>query len=711
MKKHSLLIYLLFFTLIAGCSSTQQMKSPGPQPVGIRQEAAAPAPSLSDNDTAMSAEEQEGAETTGAELFEDTRARPRFGDKTEKLGKTIITRTPAGAGQKISLNFDNADIYEVINALSEILGINYVIDPSVKGRVNIHTSGEIEKSQLLSILETVFEMNNVAMVKFGDLYKIVPVKESKMEILDIYIGRTLRVVQSLDRVIIQVVPLRYVSSSEVAKMLKSFVGKGADIVDYTTGNFLIIVESAANIAKLLKLVSLVDVDIFEHTSIRLLKIENAAVGDIAKELESIFGSMGIGKSTEKGIGLKFIAIERISSILAISTIPGIFEKVRHWLDVLDAVDVEAEEQIFIYFVENGKAEEIADVLKKVYGEGVTEKKTTRKTPASKKTTKTTAKKTTGGLTFIQGKIKIVTDETTNSIIVRATPHDYAVINKTIQKLDIIPKQVLIEVLIAEVTLGGDTAFGVEWALLGDYAKLGAYKGTDAMQLDFGLANDAGPGFTYSFNSNRLNAFLHAQASQNKLNVLSSPHILAADNKQARIEVGEEVPIITSEYVPAEVETNTSTSRSIEYRSTGVILTVTPRINEKGLVAMDIMQEVSEAQPVVTGGIQSPVISNRKAETSLVCQDNETIIIGGMIKDRVSKTVSSVPFLAKIPLLSYLFSDTQDQNDKTELILLITPHVVHTISQADMVTREFERKLANIKRVIRKSDQKWGGFDQ
>ncbi len=711
MKKITLFIVLLLIVL-TGCAGTKANKITDTEPLQTTVEphqdhdnATVPlqknAGVAAGADTRPALEQQPPAGVTPQPV--ETQPTAAAAKKSRPGQRTTSKNNPTK--EKISLNFDDADIYEVINALSDFLGINYIIDPGIKGKVNIHTSGEIDKSQLLPILETIFDMNNIALVKFGDIYKIMPVKEAKHEILDVHIGRQLGVPASYDKVIIQIVPLHYVGTTEIQKVLKPFVSKGGDILDYKKGNLLIIVESAANITKLLKLINIIDTDAFEQTAIRFFKIKNAEVKDIAKELEEIFTSFGIEKTSAKGIGISFIPIERVSCILAVSSIPGIFEKVEHWIGILDTVDMEAEEQVFIYFVENGKADEIADVLKKIYGEGKTVRKTPTRATRAKRTSKTIKKTATA--TALEGKIKIVTDEATNSIIVLATPHDYTVVKETIRKLDIIPKQVLIEVLIAEVTLSGDTEFGIEWSLKGDSARIGGYKGQDTVGLNFGMAREGG--FTYAFDSNRLTAFLRAQASQNKLNILSSPHILAADNKEARIEVGQEVPIVTSEYVPRDVDTDTSTSRSIEYRSTGVILTVTPRVNEKGLVAMDITQEVSEAQPVVAGGIQSPVISNRKAETSLVVQHQQTIVIGGLIKDQTSKTISGVPFLAKIPLLSYLFSNTNDANEKTELVILITPHVVNTIDEAAEVTKEFSAKLNQIKKLIKKSGDYWQDY--
>ncbi len=643
---------------------------------------------------------------------------------TDSGSKTAADPKPADKnideGQKIALNFDDADIYEVINSLSDILGINYIIDPAVKGKVNIHTSGEISRDQLLPVLETIFDMNNISLVKSNNIYKILPVKTAQSEITKISKGKEVDT-SSYDRTLIQVIPLQYVSSSEVIKILKPFISKGGDLVDYKQGNIIIAFDGAATIKKIVNLINLVDIDTFEHTGIHVFKITNAEVKELAGELETVFSSFGIAKTTEKGLGIKFIPIERVSCILAISAIPGIFEKAQHWIKILDTVDEEAEEQVFIYFVENGKAEEISDVLTKIYGDGITKNKSskTKKTPrsrTSKKSAKAPVKNRTEGSSFIQGEIKIVTDEATNSIIVRSTPHDYTIIKDTIRKMDIIPKQVLIEVLIAEVKLGDKTQFGVEWALRGDYAKIGGYKGQDRIGLGNGLgglgtslSDTVGSGFSYLFDSNRLQMFLYAQADDNKLNVLSSPSILAADNKEARIEVGEEVPIVTSEYVPMEQETNSSTSRSIEYRNTGIILTVTPRINDKGLVAMDVTQEVSNANEVAEGGIQSPVITNRKAETSLVVQNNQTIVIGGMIQTQREKSVTGIPFLSKIPFLGYFFSRTIEKDAKVELIILITPHVIETIDEADSISLEIKKKMGTVEKLIKKSGGNWSKY--
>jgi len=266
----------------------------------------------------------------------------------------------------------------------------------------------------------------------------------------------------------------------------------------------------------------------------------------------------------------------------------------------------------------------------------------------------------------------------------------------------VPRQVLIEVLIAEIKLGDDTQFGIDWNFKKRDVGVGGEKGTfdSILNNKVPIAGGEIAGYSAIYTGSDLYARLYAFAGENRLNVLSSPHILAANNKEAKIEVGEEVPIVTSEYAPITGETTDVTSRSIQYRDTGIILTVTPRINEKGLVAMDVTQEVSQVSEEQIVGISSPRIIKRHAKTSLVVQNGSTIIIGGLIQEKKDKSITGVPFFYKLPLLNYFFSYTKNKVDKTELVILITPHTIKTLEEADLVTKEFTDKVEGLKKMIR-----------
>ena len=626
---------------------------------------------------------------------------------------------PAEGKQKIALDFQDAELEEVITALAEIVGINYIVDPKVKGKVNIHTSGEIPVEDVLPILETIFEVNNVAAVKTGDIYKVIPIKDAQKQFLLPKVGSKVKDESSPDRIILQIVPLRYIASTEMDKIIKRFIGKGGDSIDYADRNTLIIVDTADNMRKLLGLIDAVDLSIFDTMHVQFYELKEAEAVDLAKELEELFAAIGIDPKKKKGGEIvSFIPIERMNIILAVSTSPEAFDIIGEWVRKLDGVRQDIDEQIYIYFVENAKAVDIADIVKELYGEerSAREKKTTsRKTTSRAKDQKTktpAATKTAvtkSSLTGTKGEITIVVDETNNAIVTRALPADYAKILKTIKMLDIIPRQVLIEVLIAEVGLDKSDEFGVEWTFADDYASLGGYKGIDRFGQNFnlgGLGQDLSKpltqtGFTYAFASDALEAFLRAYSTENKVNILSTPHILAADNTEASINVGEEVPIVTSEYTPTTLQTNESYSRSIEYRDTGILLTVTPRINDKGLVAMEVNQEVSDLSEKRIEGINSPIIRKREAQTSLVVQDGRTIVIGGLIREKTDETQEGLPILSKIPYLGLLFGYQKNAVTKIELLIMITPHVIKSFEEAEMVTREFSEKVKSLEKLLKK----------
>ena len=333
-------------------------------------------------ETQMSAEELE-------EELEEKKMLQMLDEETPEGVTGIMPpepKQPAEGPQKIALDFQDADIKEVITALAEIVGINYIIDPKVRGTVNIHTSGEIPVEGVLPILETIFEINNVAAVKVGDIYKIIPIKDAQKQPLIPQLEITPEDPTSSDRIVLQIVPLRFVASQEMEKILKRFLGKGGDIVNFAARNILIIVDTAANMQKLLTLIDTIDLSIFDTMHVKFYELEDSEAKDLAKELEDLFNALGLDTKKKKGGGgevVRFIPIERLNIILAVSSMPDIFEKVSEWIEKLDGVREELEEQIFIYFVENAKAIDIGDIIKELYGDKKKERETKQPTRTSR----------------------------------------------------------------------------------------------------------------------------------------------------------------------------------------------------------------------------------------------------------------------------------------------------------------------------------------
>ncbi|MCK4605453.1 MAG: type II secretion system protein GspD, partial [Deltaproteobacteria bacterium] len=297
-------------------------------------------------------------------------------------------------------------------------------------------------------------------------------------------------------------------------------------------------------------------------------------------------------------------------------------------------------------------------------------------------------------------------EVNNAILIKATQRDYAILSGVLKEIDIVPRQVLIDVLIVEVTLDNELHYGVQWFLKARGINTGGGDMTADIGLnvpDFGLDEGAMlgsdlAGFSAAlFSAGDLRALINLLASETEANIISAPNILAVDNHESTIEVTRDEPTVSSSQTSTET---TSVTQTIQYRSVGIILKVTPLINESGLVTLEISQEVSNLLTQATvEGIESPVFQTRKATTNLVVQDSHTIIIGGLMQTEQENVHSGIPILKNIPILGYLFGSKGYKTKKVELLFAITPHVIHTKEQADALTREFSKKVESLRKVL------------
>jgi general secretion pathway protein D len=308
----------------------------------------------------------------------------------------------------------------------------------------------------------------------------------------------------------------------------------------------------------------------------------------------------------------------------------------------------------------------------------------------------------------EGEINIVVDETNNALVIRAFARDYRTILETIKKLDIYPRQVLIDILMAEITLDDENQFGVEWSRFLSYTKdqeVAMIARPPADPLSQALSS---VGIRYSIVElgGRISAAISAAATDKRLNVISSPHILASNNKEAKIQVGKSQPILTNTYTTTGTTTTGVVEGTIEYKDIGIIVTVTPRISDAGLITLDLQVEKSDVSSVTLGTLPSvPVFDKKTAKTVVSVLEGQAIIIGGLIEDTKDRTKSGVPLLSKIPLLGALFGTQNYVAKKTELILMMTPHIITDHIQSNAVTREFREKVEDIKKELEKKEQK------
>ena len=648
--------------------------------------------------------------------------------RPEKVLPAPVARPPAASppavklpetpkGSKFVLNFDNADLFEVIRVMAEMMKMNYIIDPRVKGSVNIHTSGQISAEEVFPIFQSILKLNGATAVQKGAIYEIVPFGDAKKLYTDPLIGKEPAGRVEAGKYTIQIIALKFIPVSEVSKMIKPFLSDGADIVEHPPHNLLIIGDTASNIRKSLDIIELFDIDIFAGARLRLYPILHADVNEIAKEMEKIFSSFEVSLKSARGVGITFTPIARINTLLVVSSIPDIFEKVEKWLKDLDKIPgAGAMVSVFVYYVQNGKAKDMAEVLKQVYvskgtvtpgttagaaGVPASQQRLVRPTPATPVTPGQEAAPLLPGA-VPQGEINIVVDETTNALIIRAYQRDYRAILEIIKKLDLYPKQAFIEVMLAEVTLDDLTKYGLEFSTFtaADYS-VGMGR-TPFLRIPGTLTS----GLRYTLaTTGKLIAAIHASATENRLKVISSPHILASNNKEARIQIGTSQPILSNTYTTTATGTPGVVEGSIEYKDTGIILTVTPRISDGGLVSLEINVESSTVATTSLGNLASiPVFNKKTAKTTLSVLGGQTIVIGGLIEETKNETTSGVPFLSKIPILGALFGYQTYQKIKTETLLLMTPHVITDLDQSNAITREFREKVGAIKKEVEMRDK-------
>jgi type II secretory pathway component GspD/PulD (secretin) len=538
---------------------------------------------------------------------------------------------------EVSFNFDDADVFSVIQTIfGDVLRVNYIVDPNVKGRVTFRSVAPVAKENVLPLLEVILRLNNIAIVEEGGLYRIIPMGDIPKEPAPVGIGRESETVKITGKALLQVVPVKYIPSSELVRLLTPFLSRNAAIVDVPKTNHIIIVDTDANVKRLLQLVEIFD----------------------SEQLKQVTP------------------------------------------------------QVFVYPVQNSKAKDVANMLQQIFLGG---RPTTQARPTTAPRTPTPAQPTPvlqpqvsmgpeGGEALVSEVTRIIPDEITNSVIILATPDDYKLMAETIKKIDTMPRQVVIEGLVAQVKLTDALDFGMQWTIQNELKITGLrpfnkdINISGPLELNPPLKTPPLTSSTFQFTAfdaaGQVKLLLQALATEGKVKVLASPHILVSDNREARIQVGSQIPIATQTTstpisTTGEGVVSSTVTSTVQYKDIGIILKVKPQVNESGLVSLEISQEVSSlGAPVPIAGQNFASIDKTEATTNLVAQDGETIIIGGLIREDATKSRAGIPFLSKIPILGYLFGSTIDESIRNELIILLTPHVMRNQQEAKDVTSDY-----------------------
>jgi type II secretion system protein D len=579
----------------------------------------------------------------------------------------------------ITFNFQNADIKEVLNViLGDVLEINYTLDKRITGQITLRTIGKFYKEEMLNIIQAMLNTNGFALIKSKNIFQVVPIQEARSES---EVKNIRKIKTSNKEVITQIVPCRHVAPQAIIPTLRGLLTKAGFVIAPNDTHAIIISEKASNMDRLLKVIATFDVPFFAGKAMRFYEIKHADSKTLAKDLELVAQTLG-AKTKGPKMDIAFIPFQDTNKILVATNMPEIFSSVDAWISNIDEGTREYAPRLYVYKMQHEKAETTVPILTELFKEKITP--TTKPGEAAGKVSETA--------------MKIIADKNTNSIVVKALPADYQNIKAIIETLDATPQQVLIEAIIAEVTLTDALSHGVEYFFRQNGR---TSEGGSISLLPIGVTTGTDPltgAGTKFFTLNRdIDAIISLIAAETELEVLSSPHLLVRDEQTASIQVGASEPIRSGTVTG----TGGNVTDQIQYRDTGTILTVTPRIGENQMVTLDIKQEVSDAIETTESSIDSPTFTTRITETSLVIKSGHAIYLGGIIDIKNELKIKKVPLLGDIPIIGNIFKSTDKTKEKTELMILITPYIINTISEADMMTKEFEKKLKAVAEMKKK----------
>ena len=617
---------------------------------------------------------------------------------------------PIGRGD-ITLNFPGVSVQQVARAVfGDILRVPFSIDPSLDTPVTVVSDRPIARSSVLPFLEGAFRVSGLAIINSNGTYVVTTVEQARQQAGLVGEGNSGFGNEAFT--------LKFVSATLLKQVLDSVLPGLVASVD-PSQNILTVAGTTGQRRAVRDLVERFDVNWLRNMSFALYVPRRTDARLIVPELEKLVDSPG---APTAGL-VKLIAMDRLNGILAVSSQPQYLQDVRRWVDILDREGENSQPRLFVYRVQNGRSSDLAKTLLAAFGMGgratgaqpaqqgqnggsapglFTPDQSQNATPTGSPLNPAppadpaaaNAQQPANGL---PSGMTITSDEANNAVVVYATPQTYAIVEDALRKLDIPPLQVMIEVAITEVSLNDELRYGVQWLFRDGNDEAALTRGTTATPTRIF------PGLSLGYsNGGSVQATLNALEGLTKINVVSAPKLLVINNQTASLQVGDQVPISSSSAVSVE-NPNAPIVNAIEYKDTGVILKITPRVNSGGLVLHDISQEVSDVSTTSSSNIDSPTISTRRLASSIAVQDNQTIALGGLIRAIKTRGNEGIPLLSRIPVLGALFGTKTSEERRTELLVLLRPRVVRTSDDGRAITEELKEKIQSLKPGTRGAD--------
>lgn len=592
----------------------------------------------------------------------------------------------------ITIDFDNVDITLFIKYVSDLLGKNFIVDKAVQGNVTIISPTKISEEEVYRVFESVLEVHGFTTVAAGAVTKILPAARARSENLEM--TSVPATGNPEDRVVTQLVRLANRSPEEIKKIITPLVSQTSVLLAHDPSRMLIITETRSNIQKLLGIIDVIDVASREE-EVAVIPLKNGSAESLAKILSTIFQQASTRQKGEIDAiekQVRIVPYDRINALVILAG-GGEMDRVKGLVAMLDTEVQRAAGNIHVYYLQNATAAELAKVLTEIPQKQETEEQNKGKAAAVSKS------------------VRIMADEETNSLIITASPEEYVVLEEVIQQLDIPRRMVYLEALIMEVDADKTFDVGIQWAAGGTFADstgqtAGGFSGANGFDLLSGISG-SDPSLPAGFSLGiikqgvrigdvtfpNLGAVLKAYKTDSAINIISTPQILTTDNKKAEISVGENVPYITSRNTTASDQDYTQ----YEYKDVATKLSIVPHINQADTLRLEIETEVVR---IKGNSSDTPTTYKRSASTTVILNDNDTIVIGGIIGQDATESEWKIPLLGDIPLLGWLFKTNTTRSVKTNMFIFVTPRIVRNPVDMVQVSSQKEDAMGDVLPSVR-----------